>query len=90
MTMYLQASRVIAKKLGIKNLVFVCILKATEEKSRIWGRIRFRFNQWFASADLDLYQNVTDPGSGTQLYRYLGSGNRHLNDIGTGTSKMNL
>jgi hypothetical protein len=52
MTMYLQASRVISKKkLRIKNLVFVCILKAAEEKSMIWCKIRFRFNQWYASED---------------------------------------
>jgi hypothetical protein len=56
------------KKLRIKILVLVCILKATEEKSRVLGPYPVPLG--YASADLDLYQNVTDPGSGTQLYSY--------------------
>jgi hypothetical protein len=59
--MYLQ--KVISKKnIKRKKLIFVDVLKVTDENSRI--RIRTNYgsiSSSYGSADLDPYQNFTDP-----------------------------
>jgi hypothetical protein len=69
MQMYLQ--KVIAKKRDI--------LKGTKEKSKRVGSVSVC--QWYGTADLDPYQNVTD-----QQYRYIylqccGSGSESVGSI---------